>query len=215
MILLAAAGAAAANGINLTIISSSWKLRKLMQKSFSIPTVIITNLLSYLVHDMSYDSFCGVNHQWCQAATNVTHVIVRWCSRDDGPKKKKARRFHPWRKNNRSSFELAIRKYPRGISSFIGFPVLDVLSLMDHPSYINWTSKVHSLSLSFNQYDQELSNKRIYETSNHELTEVEVITPLCEQLASMASSSSLSVFRSLVFENGADGDHHRMLSSCE
>jgi hypothetical protein len=61
------------------------------------------------------------------------------------------------KKNDLSSFELAILNILVEYHHLLASSV-DVLSLMTHPSYFNWTSKVHSLSLSLSFNLNDLRN---------------------------------------------------------
>jgi DNA-binding transcriptional regulator YdaS (Cro superfamily) len=73
--------------------------------------------------DMSYDSITGVNKKWLVITTQMmANSIVKWL-RDDS---------HQWPARRISSFELAIRKYPKG-NSFLCFPIDDIDTLLRPP----------------------------------------------------------------------------------
>jgi hypothetical protein len=115
------------NGFDLSIISSSWKLRKLspsidrplpLPQRLQPPLPILINILSYIEHEVrSRDAPCGVNKQWLMASQQVPDTTVRW------------RHSRSWLYRI-TPFELIIRKHPH-VTSLIDFPLVAIKSLLD------------------------------------------------------------------------------------
>jgi hypothetical protein len=128
------------DGSHLIIPSSSQKLTNKGPQSLSThlqpPLSILTQILSYIEHEMSYDALCGVNKQWLIASQSIPNATVRWVA--DGE--------HGRRQGEVASFTLAHRKYPRA-ASLINFPIFDCPSLLSTRAFN--ISTLRSLSLSF------------------------------------------------------------------
>jgi hypothetical protein len=116
---------------------------------FIQPTVVIANILSYLVHQIGdHNGPRYVNKQWFTACMRIPNAIVQWLT-DSSLERYYSQQYGDYEDDNETSFQVAIKQFPH-VTSFIGFPLHEVGSLIKDPKFSVTLSSLRSISLTWN-----------------------------------------------------------------